>query len=67
MAAKYIISKRSKFSLISIEIATISIFSSYWLCKRFNWAWIIGISVFLGTNLLIGWHFFQQQQFRYLL
>jgi hypothetical protein len=67
MAAKYIISKRSKFSLVGIEIATVSVFSSYWLCKRFDWDWIIGITIFLGSNLLIGLLFFRVQLFRYVL
>jgi hypothetical protein len=67
MAAKYIISKRNRFSLAGIEMVTISIFSSYWLCKRFDWDWIIGIVVFLGSNLLIGWLFFRVRLFRYIL
>ncbi|HEY8781900.1 MAG TPA: hypothetical protein VIM16_09815 [Mucilaginibacter sp.] len=67
MAEKYIISKRNRFSLAGIEMVTVSIFSSYWLCKRFDWDWLIGVAVFFASNLLIGWLFFRVRLFRYIL
>jgi hypothetical protein len=64
--ARYTITQRSRYPLVFIEIAGISIFSAYWLCKYYGWDWIIGIAIFVTCIVVIGMLFFRFRIFRYI-
>lgn len=64
--AKYIVTQRSRYPLVFIETAGISIFSAYWLCKHYNWDWIVGVAIFFVCIVLIGALFFTFRIFRYI-
>lgn len=63
--ARYIVTQRNRYPLVLIETAGISIFSAYWLCKRYGWDWIIGIAIFIVCIAVIGAMFFRFRVFRY--
>lgn len=66
--ARYIVTveQRSKYPLIVIEIIGISMFLTYWLCKHYNWDWIVGIVVLLASIFAIMALFFGFRIFRYI-
>ncbi len=64
--ARYIVTQRSRYPLFFIETAGISIFSAYWLCKRYSWDWIVGVAIFFACIIIIGALFFRFRIFRYI-
>jgi hypothetical protein len=63
---RYTVTQRSRYPLVFIEIAGISVFSAYWLCKQYCWDWVMGIAIFLTCIVAIGMLFFRFRIFRYI-
>ena len=66
MANYFIFTKRRK-SFVAFEMVIASLTISIWLCKKFKWDWVTGVSVGIGTLILLGWLFFGVRIFRYII
>lgn len=66
MAEAIIIRRGSGSLLVAIEMLLISAYSTYWLCKKFDLDWILGMLIFISCMFVIGFLFFRIRIFRYI-
>jgi hypothetical protein len=66
MTERIIIRKTNRFTLVGFEILALSVFLSYWLCKKFEWDWITGVVIVLIGSGITGALFFRVRIFRYI-
>ncbi|SMC88481.1 hypothetical protein SAMN04488524_3195 [Pedobacter africanus] len=66
MVQKVILHRRSKAPLVVIETLFSSGFLAYWLFKKYEFDWLLGVVIFIASFLLTAFLFFNIRIFRYI-
>ena len=57
---------KNRWTLVGLEILTVSVLASIWLAKKYNWDLITGIICSIVITLVTSFLFFQVKLFRYI-
>lgn len=66
MAEKIIIRKKTHLPLVVLEMLLLAGILAYWLCKKYDLDWILGLLIFLATIFVNSFLFFRIRVFRYI-